>query len=594
VLSEFKEASKAHLARLDRLVEKGSVAKLRRIYQAAASDLERKLSAAIGSGASPFTIHQHQVLLAQVRQGIARMVGSLGSELGIHTQQTQEASARGVIQDIKRLEQASGAPASQLPIEQASRFAGVVDRRRTSLLALNKSSMARYGSGVIQKIESVLSQSLLTGETGHKVIDRVSSVVGGEWWRAERIARTEGAWAYNATQIDAISATAPAFPDIMTRWTELVTDVTLSKMDDRVGDDSCAMHGQLIRPGGLFGMPTINPANLKISESLLGKTWTNPPNRPNDRAVLQPWRPGWGWGWVLVNGGRGPAPDKAEPVRGQGSSIAEVRTAQPVAKTISKPLKAQPKAVDEKPPAIVANPTDAIKEPLKPQPWAVDTSETKSLTSWPKITRPIAAIEEAAVTEHTIGMGRIGINEPEVIELQETPDRPFAIGVHHVRGDDETDAIVPKPELERKPTGTTSIWQPGDEARPRREVVFPATEKIDWYERDKLKRQQEQDRLDRQRKAWEADKKKREWRKEIANTIEEVKSDPEAARQKRWEKVWTGHEPNELPKAADAVSLPQAKIVKRDQAAGIKALVDEHAKPPKMTWLRSWLRSKAE
>jgi hypothetical protein len=49
-------------------------------------------------------------------------------------------------------------------------------------------------------------------------------------------------------------------------------------------------------------MPLINPPNLKISPNMLGETWTNPPNRPNDRAVLQPWRPGWGWGWELIDG----------------------------------------------------------------------------------------------------------------------------------------------------------------------------------------------------------------------------------------------------------------------------------------------------
>ena len=92
-LPEFREASRAHLARLDHLVEKGSVPRLRRVYQEAAVDLERKLSQAIGSGASPFTIHQHRVLLAQVRQGIARTSGLLGTELGAQTKQVQAASA---------------------------------------------------------------------------------------------------------------------------------------------------------------------------------------------------------------------------------------------------------------------------------------------------------------------------------------------------------------------------------------------------------------------------------------------------------------------------------------------------------------------
>lgn len=307
-LSLFADAARSHVAKLDALVEKGSVTTLRRMYAAATADLERKLVRALGSGASPFTVHQHQVLLAQARQGMSRLSSAMGIELNAQSRVVQQASMRQAIASIKQMEKLTGAPAAQLPIEQAARFMGVVDRRKTSLLKLNQSSMARYGASTVTRVEGALSQSLLTGETGHKAIDRVADAMDGEWWRAERIVRTETAGAYNATQVDAVAATAEVFPDIMTRWTEMVADVTLTKLDSRVGDDSCAMHGQLARPGGMFGMPSDNPGFLNVSESLIGQSWSSPPNRPNDRAVLQPWRPGWGWGWILVAGGRGPAP----------------------------------------------------------------------------------------------------------------------------------------------------------------------------------------------------------------------------------------------------------------------------------------------
>lgn len=308
MLPTFAQASRGHLARLDKLVERGSVPKLRRVYEDAVAELEAKLARAISGGASPFTVHQHRVMLAQVRQGIGRMSTTLGGSLGEHARQIQEASARAVIADIKKLERATGASATQLPIEQAARFAGVVDKRRTSLLRLNQTSMRRYGEVVVERAEAAMARSLVTGETGYQAVSRVSDAVGGEWWRAARIARTEGAWAYNATQVDAVADASEAFTDLMVRWTEMVADVTLTKLDERVGDDSCALHGQLARAGDAFGMPTVNPPHLKISESLIGQTWTNPPNRPNDRAVLQPWRPGWGWGWVLRGGSRAPAP----------------------------------------------------------------------------------------------------------------------------------------------------------------------------------------------------------------------------------------------------------------------------------------------
>jgi len=303
-LSEFQQASVGHIKSLNNLIDKGSIPRLRKVYTASVQDLERKLAHAVGAKASAFTIQQHRSLLAQVHQGLAELGRNMGTELGKETTRAQEASARALISDIKKMEKkTTGAPV-QLPIEQAARFTGVIDKHKTSLLKMNKKSMAKYGASMVGKLEGALAQTLIQGESGFKAIDRVTDVMGGEFWRAERIVRTEQAWAYNATQMDAVQETTKVFPDMMMRWCELVADVTLVPYDDRVGDDSIAMHGQLARAGTMFRMPAVSPAGLKVSKSLLGKSWTNPPNRPNDRAVLQPWRPGWGWGWELIGGAK--------------------------------------------------------------------------------------------------------------------------------------------------------------------------------------------------------------------------------------------------------------------------------------------------
>jgi hypothetical protein len=67
-----------------------------------------------------------------------------------------------------------------------------------------------------------------------------------------------------------------------------------------VADDSLALHGQVAHPGGYFTMP-IDP---DVEERFWGKRWMFPPNRPNDRAVLSPWRPGWGIPAWEFKGGR--------------------------------------------------------------------------------------------------------------------------------------------------------------------------------------------------------------------------------------------------------------------------------------------------
>lgn len=309
-LSEFQQASIGHIKRLNNLIDKQSIPRLHKLYIESMHDLERKLAKAVGSGASPFTIQKHRTLLTQVHQGLAHLGRNLGTALGKETVQTQEASAMALIRDIKKLEgKARGAPV-QLPIEQAARFTGVIDKRKTSLLKMNKTSMAKYGASMVGKLEGALAQTLVQGESGFQAIDRVTKAYDMEWWRAERIVRTEQAWAYNATAMDGVADATKTFPDMMMRWCELVADVTLVPYDDRVGADSVAMHGQLARAGTMFRMPA-NASSIEIqtrygkstvSKSLLGKSWANPPNRPNDRSVIQPWRPGWGWGWEYIGG----------------------------------------------------------------------------------------------------------------------------------------------------------------------------------------------------------------------------------------------------------------------------------------------------
>lgn len=118
-------------------------------------------------------------------------------------------------------------------------------------------------------------------------------------WRMERIARTQGNLAFNrAAQLLAERARARGERTYL-RWTEMIDDATGRPLDDRVGIDSIIMHGQVALPGGAFTMPTV----AKAPAYLAGRSWTAPPNRPNDRAVLTPWTPATGVkGWLWRRG----------------------------------------------------------------------------------------------------------------------------------------------------------------------------------------------------------------------------------------------------------------------------------------------------
>lgn len=305
---EFRAVVRESRARLDRLVDRRGTEVLKRVYDDAVSALERKLAALAGRG-DTMTLHQTRVLLAQAKAGVAQIERRVGTALGTASREVQTEALRGLTRDVARLEKNFKGAATVLPTEQAGRFQGLIDDRRTSLLRAHESSMRNYGTATVAKVEKALSTALMTGMAPNAAIDKITEVVGGEWWRAERITRTELAWTFNATHADGISAIAEELPDMMMRWSEYVDDTTGEPLDDRVAVDSIAMHGQLAPPGGRFTMPPSAPhaaadGTTAVPDALVGVAWYHPPNRPNDRAVLAPWRPGWGISGWLWRGGR--------------------------------------------------------------------------------------------------------------------------------------------------------------------------------------------------------------------------------------------------------------------------------------------------
>jgi hypothetical protein len=296
--SDYRKAMDTHRSRLVRLSGDRGIGQLKSLYESAQDTLESKLRNLPGGRRTSMSATQHRMLLAQARQGEAVITKKMAGELGELSEQAQVESLRGLSAQMKKMEKHYTGAEVALPIDEAARFWGVIDKRRTSLLKQHDVSMARYGASTIKTIEQQLAVSLATGETLDDAAARVRDVADTEWWKAERIARTEQAWAFNATHSDGIEEVSEELGDIYQRWTEHVTD-DLVPMDDRVGIDSIVMHGQVAKPGEMFVMPD----DPRVSDSLIGEEWEFPPNRPNDRGVLTAWRPHWGGlAWVYVNG----------------------------------------------------------------------------------------------------------------------------------------------------------------------------------------------------------------------------------------------------------------------------------------------------
>lgn len=282
--------------------------KLWKLYKAAVKEISQKMLTDAGKD---YTMSQHVATLIQLKKGMGKLVRDYSKALAGESAEVYDTSTKTFVHMYADLRKALGgrgrAGGFALPIQQAGQFQEARKGRRTSLLNTHLASMNTYGAHTVRLMETDLSLSLLTGETTHQAVKRIASRATIEYWRAERLVRTELAWAYNAAQTDAIEAT----PGMWRRWAELVDDTTGEPIDKRVAIDSIIMHGQVVPAGRPFTMPS-DPLTPK---SLVGGTWDFPPNRPNDRARVEPWHPDWADdvpGWQVVGGQK--VPMEAPPV----------------------------------------------------------------------------------------------------------------------------------------------------------------------------------------------------------------------------------------------------------------------------------------
>jgi len=293
--------------RVERLTERRSVERMKKLYDEASAELEKKLKK-IGAASDSFTAHQHRQLLVQVRDGQAQIAARLVNGLNDATRDISVDALQALLDDVHRLEKKFSGADLSLPLDEAGVFRGVVNRERASMLRAHETSFANYGASVVTKIEDELSLSLVTGESFGEAVDRVAKVAETEWWQAERVVRTESIFAINSTQHAGIVEVASDLGDMYIRWVEHVDDSSFMPLDDRVGEDSIAMHGQVVLPGSMFVFPSTMPDGSPVPKECdryVGESIAFPPLRPNDRATISPWRPHWGIpAWRLVGGRR--------------------------------------------------------------------------------------------------------------------------------------------------------------------------------------------------------------------------------------------------------------------------------------------------
>lgn len=274
------------------------------LLERADSDLKAKLLKLAGKG-GPFTVAQAVVY----RQHIAVATGYVQGRVRGLTDELATAaispSIANTVDTLRNLEAAfAGIATAPLQLEQAARLAGLNTRVKSSLLARHAASADRYGTAMTMQFETVIGQGLLQGKTQHQMINELCGMRGPRgprvslaarenadgtvtrlkeadipeglfarkrYW-AERIVRTEVAYASNAANLASIMDARAEMPDMGKK--------IMATFDPRTAMDSVAVHGQVRPPDGLF-------------QDGKGRQYQHPPARPHDRETIIPWRQRW-------------------------------------------------------------------------------------------------------------------------------------------------------------------------------------------------------------------------------------------------------------------------------------------------------------
>lgn len=295
---EFLTEMKLHRAALDRILDKRGVAVLKRLYDQGQAQLVSALFQMVRAEGKtePLNIFQLRQLMQKVRQHQAWMASTLAAQIAPISREAQAEGIRQIDRTITKLEHRFTGALITLPVLEVATFNELIDKRDPALQEAHKRSLAHVGTILTKKIEEALTVSVAAEEEPSEAMSRVQDVIFGSWWLEARTIRTGLAAAFNFGHTEAVDEIADDVTDLYKRWTELVDDATGAPLDNRVGQDSIVLHGQVAKPKNVFTMPP----DPRCHPSWWGQTWTQSPNRPNDRSVTMPWRPQWGipgWEW---------------------------------------------------------------------------------------------------------------------------------------------------------------------------------------------------------------------------------------------------------------------------------------------------------
>lgn len=260
-----------HTKRIVKL-EESQALRLIAKYREVRRDLQDRLNAA---RVDSFTAQQLRGTLLQVELAIEAMNQGLRSEMVSAGNLTADAGVTDLVEELQSFEEHFTGAVVPINVNAAL----IANEANDFLINKYQASLDAYSEALRAQITGSLTSAIIGEMPYAETVQNIGKFFLGEEWKIHRIARTELHHTYAMGKLMTMKQlVGDQVPDLM--------KTLYHPMDSRTAADS-----KYVDRLNLI-VPVSQPFRYKWKGEL--REYMTPPDRPNDRSILIPYRPTWG------------------------------------------------------------------------------------------------------------------------------------------------------------------------------------------------------------------------------------------------------------------------------------------------------------
>jgi len=253
-------------------LEETEAKRLEKVYSGARQRLQDRLLTVRGD---KFTAQHLRGVLLQIETALAFMADGMNESMIDAGELVAKAGANHLVSELNAFDEHFLGAITPINVNAAV----IASDTNTLLINRYQSSIQTYSEEVRSQLTGVLTQAAIQEIPYSEVVKRVGQFFIAEQWKIERLARTELHQVYNLAKMKSMQSLADS------AGTDLKKTL-IHPMDSRTGKDSKYV----------AKLDLIVPIDQPFRYKWQGKerVYMTPPDRPNDRSILVPYREKYG------------------------------------------------------------------------------------------------------------------------------------------------------------------------------------------------------------------------------------------------------------------------------------------------------------